>query len=152
MIPPALTNDWNSQSVCIFMQDYVISSDQSATGIGYLHGLPDLWVKQEEFSSIRQAVSAVALTSLAHRSSSLDYLLPQARRQYGQALMLTLRALSNPAEWKQDSTLATVLLLGVYEVRAIPTSMTLAHVLEPLCRSLVARCPRGQSGLHISTF
>ena len=123
-----MANDWYGQSVCMFMQDYVISSDQSPTGIGYLHGLPDLWVKNEEVSPARQAISAVALTSLAHRSSSLDYLLPQARRQYGRALKLLAQALSNPEEWKKDGTLATVLCLSVYEVSKSSASVPFAHV------------------------
>ena len=115
-ISPPLSIDWHSQSVCMFFRDYVIQLRDSTIGSGWLENLPDLEIEDKESSAMHQAVSAVSLTSLAHRSSCFDYLVPEARQEYGKALRLVFQAMQDPKQLKQDSTLATVLCLGVYEV------------------------------------
>lgn len=71
--------------------------------------------RADDSSALSEAISAVALTSLAHRSS-LDHLVPAGRQAYGKALRLVNADLSNDAEVCNDRTLATVLCLDFYEV------------------------------------
>ena len=66
-------------------------------------------------SASAKAVTAVALTSLAHRTS-LDCLSAQARQEYGTALALLSRSLRTQQAIKADSTLAAILCLDIYEV------------------------------------
>lgn len=114
-ISAPLATDWHTQAVCMFFHDYVMEPGESTAGVGFLYGLPELWRDERTTSALQETVSAVALTSLAHRSSCFDYLVPQARQCYGKALQLTTRILSDPKEVRKDSTLATILCLGMYE-------------------------------------
>ena len=110
-----MPTDWHGQSVCMFFHDYVIKSGDDKVGFGFLDGLPDLLSKEDGDSSFQEAVSAVSLMSLAHRSN-LDCLLPQARQRYGKALALTAVALRNEENLREDRVLATILCMGCYEV------------------------------------
>ena len=129
-IPNSLRTDWHGQSVCMFFSEYVIPPDNSAVGFGFMQGLPDLWTHDDEASPYRQTVSAVALTSLAHRSSCFEYLVHEARHRYGTAMRLLMIALQNPEQWSKDSTLATVLCLGVYEVSILPSLAYKSLILQ----------------------
>ena len=109
-----MASDWNGQAVCMFFHDYVVPSNNSDNHFAFLQSLPDLWAKEENTPVFQEAISAVALLSLAHRSS-LDYLLLQARQHYGKVLKLIAAALSNPEELKKDSTLGAILCANYYE-------------------------------------
>lgn len=77
--------------------------------------------------------SPLSLTSLAHRSSCFDYLVPQARSCYGKALQLTAN-LSNQEYLKKES-LATILCLGIYEAPLLVSGLTArAEYAVILCR------------------
>lgn len=110
-----MPTDWHGQSVCMFFHDYVIKSGDDKVGFGFLHGLPDLLSKEDGDSAFREAISAVSLMSLAHRSN-LDCLVPQARQRYGKALSLIAGDLHQQENLKEDRVLATVLCMGYYEV------------------------------------
>ncbi len=110
-----MASDWHGQAVYIFFNDYVIQTSESTVDFGFLESLPGLWAREDDTSVCREAVSAVALMSLAHRSS-LNYLVIQARQRYGKALQLIAKALNNPEELGKDSTLASVLCAGYDEV------------------------------------
>ncbi|KAL6722057.1 hypothetical protein ACLMJK_001162 [Lecanora helva] len=99
----------------MFFSDYVIQPKESTVGFGFLENLPSLLTKEGGASPARETVSAVALMSLAHRSSCFDYLVSEARQCYGNAMRLLVKALQDPDAWHRDSTLATVLCLGAYE-------------------------------------
>ena len=114
-ICPPMAADWHSQAVCMFFYDFVITSKDATTDVGYLQILPDLWNKDFNTPACQETISAVALMYLAHRSS-LEYPLLQARHHYGNALRLIAGALGNQEELKKDSTLAAVLCAGLYEV------------------------------------
>lgn len=53
---------------------------------------------------------------MSNRQMSPD-LMQSAYSEYSTALLATNRALQDPAMYKSDSTLAAVMLLGMYEVR-----------------------------------
>ncbi|KAL8790282.1 MAG: hypothetical protein Q9195_006440 [Heterodermia aff. obscurata] len=114
-ISKPMATDWRAQAVSFFFNDYVVMSSESTVGFGFLQCLPDIWSKSPEAAAYQEAVSAVALASFAHRSS-LDYLVVQARQRYGKALQLSNATLQKSAEVGKDSTLATVLCLGIYEL------------------------------------
>lgn len=110
-----MASDWHGQAVCMFFHDYVVPSTHPDKQYAFLQSLPDLWANEENTPVFKEAVSSVALMSLAHRSS-LDYLVVQARQQYGKVLKLIAAALSDPEELKKDSTLAAILCANYYEV------------------------------------
>ncbi len=110
-----MARDWRNQAVCMFFHDYLVVPRGSAIGTGFLQNIPELLTKEPEMSALTKAVSAVALTSLAHRTS-LDCVSAQARQQYGTALCLLNRSLRTQQAVKADSTLAAILCLDIYEV------------------------------------
>ena len=114
-IPKPMPTDWRAQAVSFFFNDYVIMSSESTVGVGFLQCLPAIWSKSPDAAAYQEAVSAVALASFANRSS-LDYLAVQARQRYGKALQLSNVTLRESGEVGKDSTLATVLCLGIYEM------------------------------------
>ena len=114
-VPIPMTRDWSNQAVCMFFHDYLVVPTESAIGTGFLQNVPELFTKEPEMSALTKAVSAVALTSLAHRTS-LDCLSAQARQQYGTALSLLNKCLRTQQALKADSTLAAILCLDIYEV------------------------------------
>lgn len=115
-ISSPMPTDWNGQSVCLFLHDYVIKSNEdNVFGFGFLQCLPDLLQRSDDTPACQEAVSALALMSLAHRSS-LEYLLPQARQRYGKSLSLVAGALRKQENLDGDAILAAVLCLGYYEV------------------------------------
>ena len=107
-----MTRDWRDQAVCMFFHDYSVVPTGSAIGTGFLQNVPELFTKEPEMSALTKAVSAVALTSLAHRTS-LDCLSAQARQQYGTALSLLNKSLRTQQALKADSTLAAILCLDI---------------------------------------
>ena len=112
------------QAICMSLHDYVIDPKESHMNFGHLQTLPDMLVKMGESSALSQAVSAVALTNLAHRSC-LGYLIPQARQAYGNALRSIYTILKNSADssgaaLSSDHTLATILCLDLHEVNSCP--------------------------------
>lgn len=104
----------------MFFHDYIIGSQESQLDMGFFDVLPRMFSTASETSALSQAVSAVALTSFAHRSR-IDPLLFQARKAYGKALRSVIGIIgkhpdpSNP-NIGGDFMLATVLLLACYEV------------------------------------
>ena len=123
--PTPMTRDWRNQAVCMFFHDYHVLPKESANGTGFLQNVPELFTTEPETSALAKAVSAVALTNLAHRTS-LDCLSVQARQEYGTALSLLNRSLCTQQAIKADSTLAAILCLQIYEVSCLlnhsPTS------------------------------
>ena len=117
---------------------------------GHLQILPGLLIKTGESSALSQAVSAVALTSLAHRSC-LGYLVPQARQAYGNALRSIHTILKNNVEFSgaaisSDHILATILCLDLHEVNSSPTYRDCADDALLIHRSSAARDQRGRYG------
>ncbi|KAK3692428.1 hypothetical protein B0T22DRAFT_13561 [Podospora appendiculata] len=80
----------------------------------------DVW-KPESISPDREvdgvlaSMTAVGLMGLASMTRSTD-LMDAARKSYGTALRLTNHALENPVEAIKDSTMLSVLILGLFEM------------------------------------
>ncbi len=111
-----MPTDWHQQAICMFLRDYVIDPLDSKINFGTLQTLPDLLSKAGPYSALSEAVSAVALTSLAHRSS-LSQVVPAGRLSYGKALRRLSTIFRNNGDICGDQTLATVLCLDLYKVR-----------------------------------
>ncbi len=142
-----MPTDRHRQAICMFLHDYVIDAQESHMNHGHLQILPDMLVKMGESSALSQAVSAVALTSLAHRSS-LGYLIPQARQAYGNALRSIHAILKNNADFsgaaiRSDHTLATILCLDLHEVNSSPAYRACSNENLLIHRSSAARGQRG---------
>ena len=68
-------------------------------------------------------------------------MVPQSRQRYGKALQLLSTALRDQKDLKKDSTLATVLCLGIYEVFVLSRkSMGIAKYADPSYRLSVVTC------------
>ncbi|KAK4146376.1 uncharacterized protein C8A04DRAFT_35081 [Dichotomopilus funicola] len=69
------------------------------------------------------SMTAVGLMGLAS-TAQLPHLMDAARKSYGTALHLTNRALQDPADAVKDSTMLSVLILGVFEMMSENTPRT----------------------------
>ena len=115
LLPSPISTDWRQQAIAMFFHDYIIGSKESKIDFGYLQDLPDVLSRAGDSSALSEAVSAVALTNLAHRSS-LPYLKSAGRQAYGRSLGLFNAVLREDTDVCSDQTLATVLCLDFYEV------------------------------------
>ncbi|KAK4115034.1 hypothetical protein N656DRAFT_703813 [Canariomyces notabilis] len=90
--------------------------------------LRDVWKPSPSASGqvdgVLASMTAVGLMELASMKQSVD-LMDAARKSYGTALRLVNHALQDPAEAVKDSTMLSVLILGVFEMMAENTPRTL---------------------------
>ena len=109
----------------MFFYDYVVSPEDSQIGYAYFQGLPALVSREASTSALQNAVSAISLTSLGHRST-MDHLLIEGRRHYGRALRQANVLLSNEETITTDSTMALIMCLDFFEVCRIPSRRSAA--------------------------
>jgi hypothetical protein len=103
------------QASCFFFQNFV-HTPRDSTSRGWFDFLVPLMKADTADSVLSSAFSAVAMASLANRPNTKGRgLMPQAIGLYAKALKKINLALQNPTQQKQDSTLASILLLGVFE-------------------------------------
>lgn len=122
----AIQNDFQvpveQQALCFFLANFVYLPQANSTR-GYLDFLVPMMKTERPDSHLSVSFQAVALASLANRPNSKGSgLMSQAISQYAKALKVTNIALQNPALQKSDQTLASILLLGFFEVREFPLS------------------------------
>lgn len=111
----ALSTPIEEQAPCFFISSYVLGADQSAKG--YFDFLIPMMKIEPPDSCLTIAFSAVAMASLANRpNAKRTSLFSQAVYQYSKALKATNLALQHPEHQKSDQALASVLMLGFYEV------------------------------------
>jgi hypothetical protein len=104
------------QAPCYFVSNYVKSTD-SASSKGHFDFLLPMMQNEPKDSTLSIAFSAVAMASLANRPNTRNKkLYHEAVFRYSKALKATNLALQDPALQKTDETLASVLMLGFYEV------------------------------------
>lgn len=84
---------------------------------GLLAFLPDLLSSDPSFT-LQATIKAIGLASLS-RIHNLPEMRRLAGQEYSKALISLNKALQNPVTAKTDSTLGTVTLLSVYEVRSL---------------------------------
>ncbi|KAK4123914.1 hypothetical protein N657DRAFT_573304 [Parathielavia appendiculata] len=91
--------------------------------------LPDVWkpsssAANAQIDGVLASMTAVGLMGLASTSQS-PCLMDAARKSYGTALRLINHALQDPAEAVKDSTMLSILILGVFEMMAENTQRTM---------------------------
>lgn len=102
------------QASCHFISNYVLIPRQGCTR-GYMEYILPLLNSEGDAPHFRQAFDACAYASLGNRVGPGNDLESKALGAYTKALSLTFSALKDPNLMKQDSTLASILLLGLFE-------------------------------------
>ena len=102
------------QAMCFFLANFVLIPEPG-TMRGHLHFVIPLLKIEPPNSALTPALSAVAIAALGTRPNSRS-LLPKAHRSYNKALRQLNSALTDPSLSTDDSTLAAVLLLALFEV------------------------------------
>ncbi|OAA47116.1 hypothetical protein NOR_02752 [Metarhizium rileyi] len=108
-----LQPSWDDESVCYFLDEFCIPP---SPGIfpGYLDFLQDLVAASPPNSALRPASLASACLSLSRRSKSA-YLYTRACEYYGKALRILNKSLNESSSAVRDETIATVMLLNLFE-------------------------------------
>lgn len=111
--------------------------------------LYDIW-KPGSLSAERQldgvmasmtAVGLVGISQLTHSEDIID----SARKSYGTALCLTKEALQNEGEAVKDTTMLSILILGVYEMMAQPGMTTMTTWQDHINGAVILANLRGVS-------
>jgi hypothetical protein len=98
------------------MSNFVLIPRQGSTR-GFMDYLIPLLKAESANSHLQHAFNACALASLGNRSGGdTSKFKDWATSEYTKALAATSVALQDPEDSKSDSTLASVLLLGMFEV------------------------------------
>jgi hypothetical protein len=98
-----------------FFKNYILIPRNSEAAHGYLEVLPDLYGDVAPTSPLLPATSALAFTVFGKDVLGRQFL-PNARLQYGEAILRLNEALRDPAAVKKDETLMAVLVMGMVEV------------------------------------
>lgn len=101
------------QAVWFFFSNYVLEPSNASKSV--YDYVPAVYNKESEKSALSCAVAALGLAGLSYRRSE-RCLFDAAKSMYSSALHLTNEALRDSATAATDTTLITVLLLGLYEV------------------------------------
>ena len=112
-----MSTDWAGSALCRFFSDYVVEADEVKASPGYLNNLQKLYGEGND-DIVTHSVSAVSIASFSNQVRSED-LLVAGRKQYGKALLLVTKALSDPKQITKDGTFAGVFFLNMYEVRLL---------------------------------
>lgn len=112
-IPPALSQPIHEIGAHFFFANY--TCDEPPLSEGYYSWLTQKYFEEPPNDALRAAVEAAGMAGI----SNIFYA-PQvasiSRERYGRALSATNQALSNPVESGTDTTLITVIALGLFEV------------------------------------
>lgn len=113
-IPSHLSTPLDQQASCFFLSNFVLVP-QEGTMTRYLDFLIPLLKTAAPNSPLDLTFSAVALAAFGSRPNSPN-LLPRAELIYAQALRAINLALADPEEAVEDTTLASVVLLSIFDV------------------------------------
>lgn len=103
----------DNNAICYFMSSYIVSCP-------FQEYLPGLYARCNlDEDALSSAVSAASFATFAQRSGHRGYM-ARGGRSYALALSRTNAALANPTTALLDQTLASVLLLGVFESTVFP--------------------------------
>ncbi|KFY82406.1 hypothetical protein V500_10575 [Pseudogymnoascus sp. VKM F-4518 (FW-2643)] len=96
----------------LFVANYVYALNGHTRG--HLDYLTDVFKKDNLDEGLNSSMKAVGLAGFAHSTHS-PYLIKNARYQYIKAIRHTNAALRDPTAAKKDSTLLTIIILGIFE-------------------------------------
>jgi hypothetical protein len=112
--PPARELSPNPDEIGInyFLRNFVLGSESSPRG--YLNYIPSVYVNDGEHPTLVASLAAVGLVALAN-STQQPELVNHARAKYMEAIHNVNTALASPYESIKDSTLMSVISLGMFE-------------------------------------
>lgn len=113
-MPQTLQTPLDQQATCFFLANYVLAPP---TGVGrgiLTFILPLLNIPSYQYSPLQSAFSAVSMAALAGRPNSRR-LFSMAHLHYSKALEDLTRAMQDKVAVRQDTTLASAILLAFYE-------------------------------------
>ncbi|UNI17361.1 hypothetical protein JDV02_003707 [Purpureocillium takamizusanense] len=114
IIPASPQVPLEDQAACHFVSNYVLVPPQGSVR-GYMEFLIPLMKLGNVPPHFRYAFDACALASLNNRVGTGNDFEKEALGKYTKALSATFAAIQNPEVARQDTTLASVLLLGLFE-------------------------------------
>lgn len=114
LIPASPQLPVEDQAACHFVSNFVLVPPQGSVR-GYMDFLIPLVKMNNIPQHFRYAFDACALASLNNRVGTGNDFEKEALGKYTKALSATFAALRDPDVAKQDATLASVLLLGLFE-------------------------------------
>ncbi|KAF7167043.1 hypothetical protein CNMCM5623_000517 [Aspergillus felis] len=111
-IPPSRGLDPSLEEIGVnyFLRDFVAGGLSPSRG--YLNYIPTVYSADAEHPALVASMAAVGLVALASHQPELVI---RARAKYSEAICLVNQALACPAESVKDSTLMSVISLGVFE-------------------------------------
>lgn len=118
-ISPFLGIPTEQLATCHFFSNFILVPRQGSTR-GFMDYLVPLMKSEASNSHLVHAFNACSLAHLGNRVKSSSVDIPdRALSEYTKALASTHKAILDPEQSKTDATLASVLLLGLYEVCSI---------------------------------
>ncbi len=81
---------------------------------------PASWMPEKQLDGVMASMTAVGLVGLANLTRSREAM-DSARKSYGTALRLTNTALENAKEAVKDTTMLSILILGLFEMMTDPS-------------------------------
>lgn len=113
-LPNGLGISPEEQAQCYFFRNCVLEGDQQARGcFQYLSGL---FTRQKVEPGLSDSVTALGMAGMSHMWKSPN-LMASAQLKYNSALRQVSCQLRDVEKAKEDQTLISVMLLGLYEVR-----------------------------------
>lgn len=123
-VPGTLTVPIDQIATHFFFSNFVTIPHGNRDSRGFLDYTIHLVNSGQSNKTLSLAFSAASLAALANRPNAKSLLL-RAEEQYSRAIRYVNQALRDPVEQKTDETLASVLLLGLFEtVMSRKVSMT----------------------------
>ena len=113
-IPKALQESWQQAALCFFLPNFVEIRPREESSRDFMVHLPPLYTNAKPDSTLAAATSALALGALGGTTGRLE-LKSEAMKQYGIAMARMNRALMDPSQISNDSTLLSILLFGIFE-------------------------------------
>ncbi|TEY84197.1 hypothetical protein BOTCAL_0019g00210 [Botryotinia calthae] len=112
---PPLTAALEERAICFFLSNYVLIP-HGAVRCGFLGFLLPL-MKLQPSAVLSDSLSAVALATFGNQPNA-RMLKPKAEQAYSKALRHVTNAISDPKQATEDTTLAAVMLLALFETMA----------------------------------
>ncbi|KAF7876364.1 hypothetical protein EAF04_001457 [Stromatinia cepivora] len=109
---PPLTAALEERAICFFLSNYVLIP-HGPIKCGFLWFLLPL-MKLQPSAILSDSLSAVALATFGNQPNA-RMLKPKAEQAYSKALRQVTNAIGDPKQVAEDTTLAAVLLLGLFE-------------------------------------
>ncbi|MCJ1385679.1 hypothetical protein MMC17_008802 [Xylographa soralifera] len=109
-----LPESQEQQALCYFFSEFTAVPQHYSTSRGYLEYLLPVYFDADPQSPLFAALSATALAAFSNKPGRKT-LMYHAQKMYLTAVAQIQKAVADPIEAKMDTTIVSVLLLGLYE-------------------------------------